>query len=212
MACSTNLSADWCRRDTREKVLALPRGLSAPPQLIPGAQDSTWEYPILPRRIGPHTMPGVMGQPRLIAPNSLERDFHTLAQPGNGAVLSKNLDHGILINPFNPLINPFNPLSGLCDGPRMPEMDAQCCALCSVRITGYMSFLKCANNSAFCYFCYLEHAKHMTRWQTSGRAIPNDMLRIAATHHQAAVVMRVPHAPPQQEESTAAFDPDTMFV
>ena len=113
MALPNNITADWCRRDTREKVLALPRGLSAPPQLIAGANAPQWEYPILPRRVGPHLPPSVLGEPRTVAPNSQARDFHAKAQPGNGIILN--------FEKKDTLVNPFNPLSGLCDGPRLPE-------------------------------------------------------------------------------------------
>lgn len=207
MAQPSNVSVDWCHRDMREKVLALPRGLSAPPQLILGANMPRWEYPILPRAVGPRFMPAVLGEPRKIALHSLTRDYHTMAQPGNGAVMSKNQENGILINPFNPL-------SGLCDGPRMPEMDVDCCALCGMRITGYMRLFACSHNSAYCYFCYLDHAKHMTRWQTTGEPIPDAWIKLLVQHKQAQARQAAlsPEPPAPAINHVTPFDPDTMFV
>lgn len=206
MALPNNLTADWCRRDTREKVLALPRGLSAPPQLIAGANAPQWEYPILPQRVGPHLPPSVLGEPRTMAPNSQARDFHAKAQPGNGIILN--------FEKKDTLVNPFNPLSGLCDGPRLPEMDADCCALCSMRITGYMKRFACSHNSAYCYFCYLEHAKHMTRWQTTGEPIPDAWIKLLVQYKQAQARQAAlsPEPPAPAINHVTPFDPDTMVV
>lgn len=208
----TSVPPDWCKRDTRGRVLVMPRGLSGPPVQVVNAPDPVWEYPILPASVGALVPPVETKRPHIMA-ESLVYRFHN-AQPGIGMV------YGLLEDPRNCHINPFNPLSGICDG-RQPfvEMrdDPNLCLLCGMRITGYMKFARWERDQAFCYFCYLEHAKHMCCWNGTGRQIPADMMAIAARNHLDGAFAARP-VPPQQDTSNtnaapaAEFNPDSLFA
>lgn len=101
---------------------------------------------------------------------------------------------------------PFNPLSGIADGRRFPEMDADSCRLCTMRIKGYMESFVSSVADDICYFCFLEHVKHTCEWEQSGQPIPQALLELRTQH----AIKNQERAPPRVRGMLPPPPPDEM--
>jgi len=173
------MNADWAQRDRNPRALQVPRGLSTVPRLI--EEEKGW--PVLRYPTWPHALiqPATPLDPRTGDPAVHSQLYRLLtAQPG--MAFTENLTKAI----------PFTPLSGIADGRRFPEMDIDCCRLCTMRITGYMEYYA-APIPEYCYFCYLEHIKHTCIWEQAGQVIPKELLELRSKW----AVKNQEHPPPR---------------